>query len=276
MHRRDLLRFGAAATALAIARTARAHRGEPPPAFSVVAGVSMGAAAMRGAAIAVRADGTREYVVLGRALAAQFPTISSNDNANARFTVRIEIGEPPGGTTPYLRFANVVRSAAGTATNGAAHVATFDVDAATATTFANAVSATLHTRVPLDDGLAYAWSAADARLRLRVTNHGTRVVRLVTGGRNRFAVRARRRGADVAMNDGPDGGAPRVQRLAPGEHVDVVADLRAWLDAPGAYDVDCEYQGQLSPEADDPSRGPDSAAAVWDIAPRGAVRAVIP
>jgi hypothetical protein len=269
MDRRDLLRFGAASAALAIARTARAHRPMPGPVFSVLAGVSAGAAAVPDASIALRPDGTREYVKLGNDVGAQLPTIFSNDNANARFTVWIEIGEPPGDTWPYLRFANILRAAATTSMQGAQHIATFDVDADTASALAHAVSTNVHQRTALDDGLRYAWYApGDGHIGLRVSNHGKRVVRLVTGGRNRFSFRV----ADAV--ESPDAGDElRAQRLAPGEHLDLEAALR--IAAPGTYDVDCELQGQLYPEHDDPSRGPDWAAEVWDIAPHGSVRVTV-
>jgi hypothetical protein len=66
------------------------------------------------------------------------------------------------------------------------------------------------------------------------------------------------------------------QRLTAGAHVEVEADLRGWIDAPGVYDVDCEYQGEIYPDTDDLGRWPDHAAEIWDIAPSGSLRVIIP
>jgi hypothetical protein len=290
MHRRDFLRFGAATTALALARRTRAEVVDLRTFVRVLSGVSAGAAAVPGTQLGTRADGTHDYVKLGGDLGAHDIHVFSNDNLNARFTVWAMITEPPKDTWPYLLFDNEVRAASSIGADSNVHTATFDVSPELASTIAQFTGVKPATRVALDEGLAYAWSTpAGARkgdpvkVRLRVTNNGTRVVRFMLGGRdrgardNRFSFRVRKDGREIPVKDEPDfGGLMHYEPLATGAHVDVEADLRKWIDAPGVYDVDCEYQGEIYPDTDDLARWPDHAAEIWDIAPRGSVRVIIP
>jgi hypothetical protein len=290
MHRRDLLRLGAATAALAVVRRARAEVVDPRTFVRVAAGVSSGAAAVPGTQLDTRADGTHDYVKLGTDLGAHDVHVFSSDNANARFTVWAMITEPPEDTWPYLLFDNEVRAASSTGGDNGVHTATFAVDAAFATKIARFTGVGAQLRSPLDEGLAYAWSTPTGarkgdpvKIRLRITNRGQRVVRTVLGGRdrgprdNRFSFRVRKDGHEVAVKDAPDfGGLMHEEKLAIGAHLDVEADLRAWVDAPGVYDVDCEYGGEIYPDTDDLARWPEHAAEVWDITPRGSLRVIIP
>jgi hypothetical protein len=290
MHRRDLLRFGAATAALALARRARAEVVDPRTFVRVFSGVSAGAAAAPGTQLGTRADGTHDYVRLVGDLGAHDTHVFSSDNPNARFTVWAMISEPPKDTWPYLLFDNEVRAASSTGSDGTGHTATFEVGPDLAKLLASFTGVALQLRTPLDADLGYAWSAPPAarkgdpvRVRLRVTNSGTRVVRFAVGGRNRgardnrFSFEVRKDGRELPLKDEPDfGGLMTSQRLTTGAHVDVEADLRGWIDAPGVYDVDCEYQGEIYPDTDDLGRWPEHAAELWDIAPRGSLRVIIP
>ncbi len=298
MQRRAFLRAASATALLAIARRGRAEVAMPrPPAIRVFSGVSVGAAPMPQTLLDVRTDGSHDFVKLGADLAAHAPHVFSIDNANARFVVWAMILPVPKGAWPYL-----VDDAAGSAVtrmgtsigsgdgDGAITTATFEVDATTALRLARDSGVAAALRAPLDTGLAYAWSTPGGaargkpvRIALRVTNGGSSTVRFAIGGRNdgprdnRFSFRVRRDGREVTTIDAPDfGGRMFGQRLAPGDHVDVETDLRKWIDAPGAYDVDCEYAGELFPDDDDYARWPEHAAETWDVAPRGSLRVIIP
>jgi hypothetical protein len=108
-------------------------------------------------------------------------------------------------------------------------------------------------------------------------------VRFAIGGRqrgvrdNRFSFRVRKDGRDIPVKDEPDfGGLMQYRKLAPGDHAEVEADLRTWIDTPGAYELDCEYQGEVVDDNDAAPRWPDHAAETWDVAPRATMRVVIP
>ena len=297
MQRRDFVKLSAAAL-LAMARGARADMAAPmPPPIRVFSGVSVGAAPMPQALLDVRTDGTHDFVKLGADLAAHAPHVFSIDNANARFVVWAMILPVPKGAWPYLvedvdgsAVTRMGTSVGGGDGDGSITTATFEVDATTALRLARDSGITANIRLPLDSGLTYAWSnpggatrGKPVRIALRVTNGGTSTVRFAIGGRNdgprdnRFSFRVRRDGRDVATIDATDfGGKMFGAKLAPGDHVDVETDLRKWIDAPGAYDVDCEYAGELFPDNDDYARWPEHAAETWDVTPRGSLRVIIP
>ena len=296
MQRRAFLRAAGATALLAIARRARADMAAPmPPPIRVLSGVSAGAAPMPQTILDVRTDGSHDFVKLGADLGAHAPHVFSIDNANARFVVWAMTMPVPDGSWPYLvddrdgtlRMGTSIGTGDG---DGSITTATFEVDAATALRLARDSGITAEIRLPLDTGLTYAWSnpggaarGKPVRIALRVSNGGTSTVRFAIGGRNdgprdnRFSFRVRRDGREVATIDATDfGGKTFGQRLAPGDHVDVETDLRKWIDAPGAYDVDCEYAGELFPDNDDFARWPEHAAETWEVAPRGSLRVIIP
>jgi hypothetical protein len=224
----------------------------------------------------------------GTSVRAGDPHVFSITNANDHFLVWVRLDAPPPGTRPYLRVGALELPATGTVDDDAQHVnATFAADREQALRIARALGVQAAERVPLDGGLTYAWRVDGApavggpvTIALRIENHGPRTVKLMMGGRqrgprdNRFSFRARFAGAPLKVEEALDfGGLAQDVPLAPGAHLDVQADLRGWVDLerPGTYEVDCEYNGELFPDADGHARWPEHAHETWAITATGSV-----
>jgi hypothetical protein len=292
MRRRTVLGFGLSSAILALARPAAARRpSRPRPTPQVFAGISHGGAAIKGARLALRPDGSREFVTIETNLAARAIHIFAINNADTRFLVWAQIDTPTADRSVFLVDGQALRMASSTGrddTNG--DTATFEVDAPTARRLSQIWRIALAQRTSLDGGLVAAWSnpggavrGQPVRIAITVENTGVVPVRFAIGGRNRgprdnrFVFRARRDGRDLAPLDGPDfGGLMQRQRLATGEHTTVETDLRGWFTAPGVYDLDCSYDGELTIDTDDAGTWPGHAHETWDYAARGSLRVIIP
>ncbi|MCE9579755.1 MAG: hypothetical protein K8W52_41940 [Deltaproteobacteria bacterium] len=290
MHRRTVLRFGLASALLALARPADARRAHPL-APQVFAGISHGGAKVAGALVTLRPDGGREFVTTDGNLHARAFHVFAIDNASTRFLIWAQIDAPAPSRWVYLLDGQALRMASSTGsddTTGA--TATFEVDAATAKRFARIAHVPVRRRTPLDGGLIATWAnpggaARDQPIRIAITVENTAAspVRFAIGGRNRgprdnrFVFRARKDGHEVTPLDAPDfGGLMQHQRLATGERVTVEADLRAWFTAPGVYDLDCSYEGELIPDTPDAGAWPGHAHETWDYSARGSLRVIVP
>lgn len=289
MHRRELLRAGAAASLLALARRAHADMMAPErPMAQVFAGVSAGGAQVPGSVLDLRPGGARDFVKLDADLGAHAAHVFSIDNANDRFVAWVMILPVPKGTWAYLLFDGEVRAAASIGEDAGAHSATFELDAAFAKRVAQAWGTTVNIRLPLDGGLSYAWSNPGAaargkpvRIALRVSNQGPRAVRIdgSAGPRDhRFSFRVRRAdGRELATREVMViDELTAIERIAAGEHVDLEVDLREWIATAGTYDVDCAFDGAITDDTDDAGRWPAHGAETWDVAARGALRVIIP
>ena len=290
MRRRTVLGFALSSALLAIARPAAARRVSRPRA-QVFAGTAHGGAAVKGARLALRPDGSREFATIDGNLNARAIHVFAIDNAGTRYLVWAQIDPLAAHREAFLLDDQVLRRASSTGsdpTNG--HTATFEVDAATAARLARAWRVARQQRTPLDGGLIATWAnpggaVRDQPVRIAITveNTGSAPVRFAIGGRNRgprdnrFGFRARKDGHDIAPLDGPDfGGRMQHLRLATGERATVEADLRAWFAAPGVYDLDCTYEGELIADTPDAGVWPGHAHETWDYSARGSLRVIIP
>jgi hypothetical protein len=282
MHRRDLLRFGAGAAALAIARRARADMAAPErPMAQIFSGVSAGGAQVPGSVLDLRPDGSRDFVKLEADLGAHAAHVFSIDNANQRFVAWAMILPFRKGQWPYLVFGDVVRAASSVGEDDTQHSATFELDAALAKTIASGFGVVPAVRMPLDGGVTYAWSnPTKTRIRLRIDNKGNGALRTLgsAGDRDhRFSFRVRKDGREIAIKEVMviDESAAIIALKAK-DHVDLEVDLRAWIDKPGVYDVDCAFDGQLFPDNVSMGAWPEHAAETWDIHAAGALRVIVP
>ena len=253
---------------------------EPPP-LVVRSGITVGTSPTKGAVKATRLGRAPDYVRLGARLHATKPHIFSVSNANDRFLVWLTLRSLPRTRWPYLVALDTVFMATSTGSDSTGSTASFEVDRSEATRLAALWHVPMTERAPLDQGLVYAWRidgepklGDPVPIVLRIENRGNQPVRVMMGGRqrgvrdNRFAFTATLDGEPLTVKEAPDfGGLSTNQRLAPGEHVEVGADLRAWVDVdrPGRLDISCQYEGELFPDNDDHGQWPDHAHETWQI-----------
>ncbi len=219
--------------------------------------------------------------------------IFSLANANDRFQLWIETDPFPDGTNPTLVFGAKRWPITSFAQDQAKFIIMRELDRDLAHRMASAWSITAHERVRLDEGIRYSWlfppkatTHADdpIPIKLIVENTGKRTVGFLIGGRqrgprdNRFSFTATRNGTPLQALRGDDfGGIAQYHPLAPGEKLDVGADLRLWfkIDQPGHYAVNATHTTELSKDGAMPD-GPEQRADVWDIAPAGQGAILVP
>ncbi|MBK9036371.1 MAG: hypothetical protein IPL61_34840 [Myxococcales bacterium] len=207
-----------------------------------------------------------DQVRLGRARRVRAVTVFSQANANDRFVAVVEVDFVPrrsmfltvaGGAVPASSWGS------GFAGRGRGSL-TFTLDAAMADELCQVLGVPRHDRAPLGAGLAGRWRPRaqpfalghPMELVVAITHGGGDPVAMSVGGRqrgprdNRFGFTVTRAGQPLPVLDAPDfGGVMGYRRLAPGDVVELAADLAAWvtIDQPGTYDVRCQHQVELTP-----------------------------
>jgi hypothetical protein len=208
-------------------------------------------------------------------------SIDSRTNDNSRFRVRVDTGPLADDATPSLRYSGGTLGNASSSRDRTSTSLWFDVDRATAQILARGWGTPLHERAPLDADLRYTWRfptevtrGSPITVTIVATNTGTHTVGFAVGGRqrgprdNRFEFQVTRDGVSLPIIVAPDfGGVMGYRALAPGDTVEVSADLRAWatLDRPGRYVVVATHETELTKDG----TVQPGQADLWDIAPRG-------
>lgn len=213
-------------------------------------------------------------------------TLISADNANSLFTLWVEFPRPKVEKELFFGFDGSWFSSGGFGHDETGAQASIQLDRATAIRAAKALGKPLHERMKLDAGLEASWvfpptvalnAKGPVMVRLRVKNAGTPTIGFAIGGRqrgprdNRFTFAITRNGQPVAIKDAPDfGGIMYYKPLKTGEGHELAVDLRAWADlsAPGHYQIDARYEGELAKDGVMPSAAADRAN-LWDVSLAG-------
>ena len=226
----------------------------------------------------------RDQVRVSREVKHGHAAVFSIANANNRYAVVVALTTAPK-DPPLLAIAAgfVPARSWGSAFGGATGSSvTYEVDRASADELCAAWRIARADRTPIGAGLVGTWQprplaftrGQPMEVVLTVINRGADAVAMSVGGRqrgtrdNRFTFTITHNGTALPAIDAPDfGGVMAYRMLAPGERVELVADLRRWatIDQPGRYQVTCRHAVELTPTIEG-APWPDRGHEVWEHA----------
>ncbi len=213
-------------------------------------------------------------------------TLTAHDNANSEFTMWVVFPRPKVEKDLFLNADGGWFTSGGYGHDDTGSQASFQLDRVTAVRIGKALGIPLHERTKLDAGLTATWlfpptvsmnAKGPIPIKLRVKNAGAPTIGFALGGRqrgprdNRFEFKISRNGSPVAIKDAPDfGGIMYYKALKTGEENELTVDLRSWADlsAPGHYQIDVVYQGELAKDGEMPNTAADRKN-LWDVSLAG-------
>lgn len=239
-----------------------------------------------GTVTAKRFGGADAPVKLASKITPTETALIAQNNANTEFTLWVVFPRPKVEKEVLLQVDGTWFRSGGFGHDDTGAQASIQLDRASALRVAKALGRPLHERTELGAGLEATWTfppvvSLNARgpitVRLRVKNAGAKTVGFAIGGRqrgardNRFEIKVTRNGKPVAIKDAPDfGGLMQYKPLKTGETADLSIDLRSWadLDAPGQYQIEAVYQGELAKDGVMPTTAADRKN-LWDVSLAG-------